>query len=340
MPDAVVQISDIIVPEVWAPYAINASVEKSRLVQSGMVQRLPEFDVLAASAGQTVNMPFWNDLTGEDQVLADDAALTTKKITTAQDVAVLQKRGDAWKTNDLAGLLAGSDPAMAIANRVGEYWARKLQSTTKSVLTGVFATAGMAGNLSAIHSTAGALGASNYFTGQTFLDALQLLGDEKTRLGGIIIHSATETSLAKQNLIQYVRQSDSDTMIPTFMGKTVIVDDGMPVEVVNAANAYTTYIFGQGALGLGIAAPGNVKAEGGIGTWEVEFAREALSHNSILINRRRQLIHPRGIKWLGAAMAGSSPTNAELENAANWLRVYEAKQIRLVKFTHNLAPNA
>lgn len=330
-------ISDVIVPAVWAPYVINVSTEKTRLVTSGMIERSAEFDAKAAGEGVTVNMPFWNDLDGDDQVLSDSGALSTKKITASQDTAVLAKRGDAWSTNDLAGLIAGSDPAAAIASRVGEYWSRKTQKLALSVLKGVFATAGMAGNKAHIHNTTGAVVAANQFTGVTFLDALQLLGDEKENLGGIIIHSATETSLAKQNLIQYIQPSDGSPRIPTFMGKTVIVDDGMPVETVNTNLVYTTYIFGRGALALGIAAPTNAPVEGGHGTWEVEFSREALAHNSVLINRRRLLLHPRGVKWLGASVAGSSPTNAEYETAANWSRVWDTKQIRLVSFKHNLA---
>lgn len=339
MPDEVVKISDVIVPDVWAPYVINRSTEKSRLVISGMVERNPDFDQRASAEGQTVEMPYWNDLAGDDQVISDTNPLVTKKIGTGKDVAVLSKRGDSWKTNDLAGMLAGSDPASAIGQLVGTYWDRKLQKTTLSVLKGVFATAGMAGNIADIHSAAGAVTNANYFTGQTFLDAIQKLGDEKDNLTGVIMHSQTENSLAKQNLIQYFMPSDGSPRIPTFMGKAVIIDDGMPTFADNATQAYTTYIFGRGAVGLGLALGGGGPVEGGHGTWDVEFAREAQAGNSILINRRKQLLHCRGIKWLGAAMADSSPTNAEYENPANWLRVYENKKIRVVAFTHNLAPN-
>ena len=55
-----------------------------------------------------------------------------------------------------------------------------------------------------------------------------------------------------------------------------------------------------------------------------------------MINRRRFILHPRGIKYLGAAQAGLSPTNAELANGANWTRVFEQKNIRVVQFNHNI----
>jgi hypothetical protein len=34
-------------------------------------------------------------------------------------------------------------------------------------------------------------------------------------------------------------------------------------------------------------------------------------------------------------VAADSPTNAELETAANWTRVWEAKNVRMVAVTHN-----
>jgi len=41
-------------------------------------------------------MPFWEDLSGDDEVLSDTEALTVGKITAAQDVAALLARGRAW----------------------------------------------------------------------------------------------------------------------------------------------------------------------------------------------------------------------------------------------------
>ena len=107
-------VSDVIVPEIWVPYVIQRTAEVSRLFGSGIIEQNPEFARLAAGGGSSVNMPFWNDLTGSDQVLSDQAALSTKNIAAAQDVAVINNRGDAWRTNDLAGLLAGDDPMAEI----------------------------------------------------------------------------------------------------------------------------------------------------------------------------------------------------------------------------------
>jgi hypothetical protein len=46
---------------------------------------------------------------------------------------------------------------------------------------------------------------------------------------------------------------------------------------------------------------------------------------------------PAGVKFTAAAVVGASPSNGELENAANWNRVYDNKAIRMVLFRHKIA---
>jgi len=55
----------------------------------------------------------------------------------------------------------------------------------------------------------------------------------------------------------------------------------------------------------------------------------------VLSNRRRYILHRRGVKVTSAAVAGDSPTNAELENGANWTRIWENKNVRIVAIDHN-----
>jgi hypothetical protein len=41
------------------------------------------------------------------------------------------------------------------------------------------------------------------------------------------------------------------------------------------------------------------------------------------------------VKFTSASVAGDTPTNAELETAANWSRVFENKNVRMVAIDHN-----
>ena len=307
-------VADVIVPEVFNPYVVQQTAELSALYQSGIVATSDELNSLAASGGRLINMPFWNDLDGDDEVLSDIAALDVERITSGQDIAALLMRGKAWSVNDLAKALSGDDPMATIGQMVAGYWARRMQATLLSTLTGVFAAPSMAAN---VYDTDDRISADN-----TIL-AIQCLGDAKSKLTGFMMHSAVEADLARQDLIDFTKDSTGSIEIPTYLGKRVIVDDGCPV----ADGVYTTYIFGQGAIGYG---------EGGAPV-PTETTRDALSGDDILINRRHFLLHPRGVRWLDQAVAGRSPTNAELANPANWLRVYEPKNVRIVKYTHRIA---
>ena len=59
------QLADIIVPAQFAPYVLQRTAEKSDLFQSGIVVRNADYDGRAALGGTQVDMPHWNDLSGE-----------------------------------------------------------------------------------------------------------------------------------------------------------------------------------------------------------------------------------------------------------------------------------
>jgi len=128
-------VSDVVVPEVFVPYVIERTAEKSRLIQSGIVDADAQFDQLASQGGRTIEMPFWQDLDGDDEVLDDSSSMTPGKISAAQDAAAKVIRGRGWSYNDLAGLLAGDDPGRAIGELVASYQARRRQKQLLSLLT-------------------------------------------------------------------------------------------------------------------------------------------------------------------------------------------------------------
>ena len=313
------KIADVIVPEVFNPYVIERTAELSALVKSGIVVRNPELDKLATAGGKLINMPFWKDLTGDDEVLSDNGALTPGKITAGQDVAALLMRGKAWSVNDLAKALSGDDPMRAIGDLVAEYWARRRQKTLISVLKGIFSSSSMSGN---VHDISSELEGAAKISGSSFIVAKNKLGDASDKLTAVMMHSAVFTALEQQNLISYIPNSQGIVEFPTYMNKRVIVDDGCPIE----SDVYTTYLFGEGAIGEG----------NGSAPVPTETDRDSLAGEDILINRQHFILHPRGVKFTNSSVAGESPTNAELENQANWNRVYENKNIRIVAFKHKI----
>lgn len=316
--DEITKVEDVVIPTKFNKYVIEKSMVKSALFQSGIVQNTPEFDALATGGGKTIEMPYWKAITGNSEVLSDTNALTSKKTSADHDTAVMLRRGVSWDCNDLAGILAGDDPMAAIGDQVADFWVRDMQDTLISLLKGAFlSTALLASNVKDVTS---ASGVARMFTASTFIDACQLLGDAQDSLSGIILHSSTRAVLAKADLITTIRDSEGKVVMETFMGKRVICDDRCPV----STTTFTSYIFGPGAIAFG----------NGVAKLPIEFARDAQAGNDIIVSRRHYIMHPRGVAFTSSSVAGSSPTNLELEMAANWLKKYDTKAIKIVQFKH------
>lgn len=315
---AATKIADVIVPTVFNPYSVERTTQLSELYTSGIIQTVPELNVLG-DGGTTVTMPFWNDLDGEEEILSDTTPLGVDKITSGRDIAIIHARGKAWGVNDLAKALSGDDPMARIGDLVGAYWARRWQAMLLAVLQGIFASGDLNANIADISA---ATGDAAVISGDTTVDAVYKLGDAYSKLTAFAMHSATVAVLVKQGLIDYVPDSEGNLNLPTYMGKRVIVDDSMPV----TNGVYTSYLFGQGAIGYG---EGNAPVP-------TETDRDSLQGEDILINRRHFVLHPRGMAWVGTS-AGVSPTNTELRVGANWDRRFDAKNIRIVQFKHRIA---
>src|SRR5690554_4325578 len=310
------KISDVIVPEVFNDYFINRTAELAKFYLGGIVSNDSQLNTLAQSGGRLLNMPFWSDLTGDDEILSDSGALTPGKIQAGQDVAVLHTRGRAWSVNDLAKALSGDDPMAAIGDLVAEYWARRYQAVALASLKGVIAD-----NVANNNGDMVAGDGSADFDANLFIDGQATFGDAIGGLSGIAFHPAVYHNLKKTDNISFEKESLGDLEVETYRGLRVIVDRNMPVDT----GVYTTYLFGAGAIGFGQ----------GSAPVPSETDRDSLAGEDYLITRTHFLIHPRGIAWQEGGVAGESPTNAEVAVAARWDRVYEREQVRIAAIRSN-----
>ena len=327
------KLMDVIVPELFNPYVMNKSMELSALVQSGIVANNSEFDKLASQAAPIINMPFFEDLTGESEQIIENVDLEDNKITSNKDMACVIRRAKMWSATDLSAALAGTDPMGAIACLVANFWARDTQKELIAILKGIFGTVEdvdtstketrLMSNLLDISEKTGDL--ANW-TASSFIDAQQLLGDAQSQLTAVVMHSATWSYLKKQNLIETEHPS-IDVSFDTYQGKRVIIDDGCPVE----NGVYTTYLFGEGAIALGNGSP--------VGFVATEMDRDKKKGSGVdyLINRKTYIMHPRGVSFTNMEVEKTEgPSRLELANPKNWKPVYEPKQIRIVAFKHKI----
>lgn len=333
-------VSDILTaaPQEFGEYVIERTAELDNFGASGVAQMDPIFDALVQEAGQKqVNLPTWQDISPTRQLLSDSATLAVNKITSYLDVARIHNDAQVWSVNHLATVISGDDPLGAIVQLVGAYWARIDEGLIVSTLKGAIAAASMSTNLLAIHSESVAgQSASTRLNGSTFVDACVKLGDRQDQLVAVGMHSSVEAALRKLDLIDFIPDSEGKAQLRVFQGRRVIMDDNLPSRAGSTdGTVYTTFLFGMGCIAKGVDRLDQQPLQGGFGTAGVELARVPLDSDTVLINRRRFILHPRGVKW-GGTPAGDSPTNTELETGASWTRVYEAKNVRFVGVTHNI----
>lgn len=323
MANAITKIIDAVTPEVFNQYMEQYSTEKSALIQSGVAVADERVSKNITAGGTLVHMPFWNDLSGDDEVLDDGRSLSTDKITSGQDIAAVMYRGRGWAVNELTAVLSGSDPMGSLMNKIGGYWLRQEQKAMTSVLAGLFGANGAltTGDVDHLNTTSARIDAA------AVLDTKQLLGDASDKLSLLVMHSAVFTDLQKQNLIDFIPASESQIQIPTYLGYRVIVDDTLKPD---ATGVYTTYLLAAGSFGRNTGAPADLTT--------FETSRDASAGVDNVFTRRALTMHPYGVKFNSTSVAGVTPSNAELANPANWTPVYDSKNIGIVALQHKLTP--
>lgn len=339
------QVSDVVVPEIFTPYVQQLTEEKARIVQSGALARDAFLDTLLAGGGLTFNVPSFRDLDNDaDNVSTDDVAdiiaadfgagtpatrldSTPLKIETDQEIAVRLSRNNSWSSADLTTALAGTDPLNAIASRVAFYWTRRLQAVFIATWNGVIAdnVANDAGDYQNDISGGAFVDGVTNFSAEAFLDAAVTMGDSMGDLSLVMVHSIVFNRMQKNNLIDFIPDARGEVQIPTFLGREVLMDDGLP----NAAGVHDTWLFGAGATRLGVSTP----------KVATEVDRQAQAGNGggqeILFSRTEWTQHPVGHAYTGTAPNGGPGNGAganDLQNAGSWNRVFpERKQIKFAR---------
>jgi hypothetical protein len=330
--------SDIIIPEVFTPYVIEQTTLRDAFLASGVVQPMSELN--ATEGGDYVNVPFWKaNLTGDFEVLSDSTSLTPDKISTDKQVGVIVHRGRAYEARDLAALAAGSDPMAAIGQKLGAYIAHQRQKDMISCLQGVFGSLNANTSASAffdltIDSESG--DTPTALSPRHIAQARAILGDQGEKLTTICMHSKVFYDLVERRAVDYVAAGDTnagatasggsiaaaygEVSVPTYMGLRVIVSDDVETAGSGGTTEYATYLFTQGSVASGEQA----------GT-DIETDRDILAKSDAMSVDLHYCYHPVGAKW---NVQTPNPDRTTLATATNWAKVYETKNIGIVRATN------
>ena len=333
--------SDLIIPEIFTPYVIEQTTQRDSFLASGVVAPMAELN--ATEGGDFVNVPFFSaNLSGDFEVLSDSSSLTPGKISTDKQIGVILHRGRAFESRDLAALAAGSDPMAAIGQKIGAYIANQRQKDLLACLDGVF------GSINANDSNSAFFGLTiDSESGDTptglspkhVAKARSILGDQGDKLTAVCMHSKVYYDLVERKMVDYVLATDgnggsatasggtiapayaggNDT-VPTYCGLRVIVSDDVSTTGSGSSTEYSTYFFTAGAVASG--------EQAGLTT---ETDRDILAKSDAMAIDLHYTYHPVGSKW---AVTTVNPTRSQLQTVGNWSKVYETKNIGIVRATN------
>lgn len=338
---ATTRLSDVLYSPLFLPAVINKTTSDSIIRTAGLASPDPRIQAFANGPGDLLQLPFWNDLSGDSNVSTDDPAqnATPNKIAQGQDYARKIRRNNGWQTANLVSSLLAEDPLDIIAQLVADYWVREEQKILIQILNGVFAAASMSGNLLPLASEAGVASPVN-MDAEVSADAHALLGDQGLSLVAVAMHSRIFWNLVAANAIVFkdnpagVTPGDLANMIAFYQGKRVIVSDSCPrVAGTTSGFKYTSYLFAAGAIGYAEA----TGAGGPEIPVEMDSKPEAGNGEGVrtVWHRRHWVMHLRGVAFTGTPASASGVTNAELATGTNWTRVWDPKNVRVVAVTTN-----
>ncbi|QJI40478.1 phage coat protein [Pseudomonas sp. ADAK2] len=312
---ATTQLADIFVADYYGALAPVNSPEKTAVFESGIITKSPELDAIAQNGQGTSEISYWQDLDADEEPnISNDNPDDLGEVGKAEQGSMRARTlylNKGYGVADLTSELANSEPMQHIRNRFGTYWTRRWQRYLLGAARGVIAS-NIANNAGDMVVDAGAT-----ISAGAFQDAAFTSGDAADVFAAIGVHSVVMNQMVKQDLIEYLRDSDGKIILATYLGKPVFMDDSL----IYGPGRYLSVFFGQGAFGYGEGNP----------TVPVELERKASGGNGggaeVLWERKTLILQPAGFSWKGSTNQNLSPTAAQYAAAGNWERVFDRKQV-------------
>lgn len=274
--------------------------------------------------GNIITTPMFGRIGGVPVNYDGKTDITDNTTDTFSHTRVVVGRANAWTEKDFSYDITGGVNFMDnVARQISNYWDDIDQDTILAILEGIFGMTGTENKKFVDEHTSDISGDAklNTFDVTTLNNALQkAVGQNKESFSIAIMHSQVATNLENLQLLEYLKYTDKNGVtrnlqMGTINGRTILIDDSMPVEEVSGGEGgkykkYTTYVLGKGAFELtnaGVKVP-----------FEMDRNPKVNGGQDTLYSRQRNCFAPYGISFTAKKMNSLSPTNDELKNGTNW----------------------
>lgn len=336
---ATTRLSDVqFDPDVYLTYVQENRTDRNAYTLSGVAVTNSVLASRANGDGDITSIPYWKDLDASDENISTDdpaANATPDKIGTGKMQARRVHINNAWQSANLVSSVLGSEnPMQQIASRTAAYWEQRFAARVQAATLGIYLD-NIANNSSdMIHDDSTEDGnnatAANKFNFGGFVDSRATMGESADNLGLMTVHPDTMAQIIKENQIEYIQDSETGVMIPTYNGLRLLEDKKLPVIAgATSGSRYVSVLYKTGAFGYGDGMP-----ERPVATEFDELAGNGAGIET-LVERKQWLIHPEGYRWTETTVAGDSPTVAEFALAANWSRQFERENVGIAYYVHN-----
>lgn len=271
-----------------------------RRVDSELSARMPD-----QKGGNIATIIIHGNLEGDSENYDGVSDISLDSLKNYAQTVVAIGRAHGFKEEDFQTSIAGYSEMDAQIYQIALYQDKEVKKSIISTLKGIFGSA-----LASKVQTATSVASSG------LIDLLVAsAGDMADEFDTVIMDSYVAGELAKANLLQYGKYvvngiEYQDQKVGFWSGKRVIIDDAVGTNSNASASVHKVYAFAPYSFRyseLPVKTP-------------FELGRDALTDGGVdyVVERQRFVLAPEGVSFKSSAMAGLSPTNAELETAGAW----------------------
>lgn len=192
--------------------------------------------------GNTLKEPIKGAVDGSFVNYDGRTNITTSSRDTFMQTKIVAGRAKGWEEKDFSTDISGED-YMPVASEVAEYWQGVDMGDILAILEGIFSMSDQVGQGFVEKHTYEKAGAID---GTSINNATQkAFGDKKKNVSMAFMHSMVATTLENLQLLEFLKYTDANGItsnigIAQQGNKTIIIDDDMPAENVDATYKAST----------------------------------------------------------------------------------------------------